>query len=49
MSSAEGARGKKDGSGTQEYESCQLHDMDVDVDENKEEISFIPSAVSESA
>ena len=29
-----------------EYESCQLKDMDVDMDENKEELGFIPSVVS---
>ena len=33
----------------QEYEWCQEKDMDVEVDENKEELSFIPSAVSSSA
>ena len=32
----------------QEHESCQLNDMDVDTDENKEEFSLIPSAVSSS-
>ena len=29
--------------------SCQSNDMDVDMDENEEELSFIPSAVSTSA
>ena len=33
----------------QEYESRQLNDMEVDVDKNKEEFSFIPSAVNSSA
>ena len=40
---------RKESADTQEYESCQLTDMDVDMDENKEEWSFIPSAVSSSA
>ena len=31
---------------TQEYELCQLNDMDVVVVEDKEELSFVPSAVS---
>ena len=31
---------------TQAYESCQRNDMDVDVVENREELSFIPSVVS---
>ena len=30
----------------QEYQSCQLNDVDVDMDDNKEELSFIPDAVS---
>ena len=34
---------------TQEYESCQQRDVDVDMDENKEELIFIPSAASGSA
>ena len=34
---------------TEECESCRRNDMDVDMDENKEELSFIPSAVSSSA
>ena len=29
--------------------SCQLDDMDVDMDRNKEELNFIPSAVGNSA
>ena len=37
---------RKEWAETQEYESCQQNDMNVDVDENKEELSFIPSAVS---
>ena len=34
---------------TQEYESCQQNDMEVDKDEGMVELSFIPSAVSGSA
>ena len=34
----------KESADTQEYESCQLSDMDVDMDEKKEELSFIPSS-----
>ena len=30
--------------GTQEYESCQLSDMDVDMDESNEELSSLSSA-----
>ena len=40
---------RKEWADTQEYESCQQNDMNVDVDENKEEVSFNPSAVSSSA
>ena len=40
---------RKEWADTQEYESCQQNDMNVDVDENKEEVSFVPSAVSSSA
>ena len=40
---------RKESADTQEYESCQLNDMDVDMDENKQELSFIPIAVSDSA
>ena len=32
----------------QDYESCQQNDTEVDVDENKEELSLFPSAVSDS-
>ena len=39
---------RKESAGTQEYESSQLNDMDVDMDENKKELSFIPIAVSSS-
>ena len=34
---------------TQAYESCQVNHMDVDMDENQEQLSYIPSAVSSSA
>ena len=53
MSSAGGSqkRGRqwcgKERTDAQEYESCQLFDMDMD--ENKEELSFVPIAVSSSA
>ena len=40
---------RKESADTQEYESCQLNDMDVDMDENEQELSFIPIAVSDSA
>ena len=40
---------RKESADTQEYESCQLNAMDLDMDENKEELSFIPCAVSSSA
>ena len=40
---------RRESADTQEYESCKLNDMDVHMDENKEEFSFIPSAVSSSA
>ena len=40
---------QKESADTQEYESCQQNDMDVDMDENNEELSFVPSAVSDSA
>ena len=39
---------RKESADTQEQESCQLNDMDVDMDE-KEELSFVPSAVSRTA
>ena len=34
---------------TLEYDSCQQNAMEVDRDEGKEELSFVPSAVSYSA
>ena len=34
---------------TQESESWQLNDMDMDMNENKEELSFIPSVVTRTA
>ena len=37
---------RKESADTQEYESCQQNDMEVDKDEGMEELSFIPSAVS---
>ena len=40
---------RKGSAETQEYESCQLSDMDVDMDENKEDLNFIHSALSSSA
>ena len=40
---------RKESADTQDYESCQWNDMDVDMDENMEELSFIPSVVSSSA
>ena len=40
---------RKEPAEAQDYESCQLNDMEVDMDENKEESSFIPSAVISSA
>ena len=39
---------EKESADTLEYESCQLNDMEVDIDENKEESSCIPSALSSS-
>ena len=55
MSSAGGSQKKrkavvrKESADSQESESYQLNDMDVDMNENKEELSFIPSVVSRSA
>ena len=40
---------RKESTDTQEYEPCQLNDVDVDMDENNGEMSFIPSALSMSA
>ena len=40
---------RQESADTQEFESCQQNDMDVDVDANEEELSFIPNAVSVSA
>ena len=40
---------REESTDTRECESCQLKDMDVHMDENKEELSFVPSAVSDSA
>ena len=40
---------RKESVDTQEKDSCQLHDMDVDMGENKEELSFLRSAVSSSS
>ena len=43
VSSAGSSQKKEEGSGPtrRSMESCQLNDMDFDVDENKEELSFI--------
>ena len=54
MSECTGARKKKgavrkESAVTQVSESCQQNDMDVDMDENKDELSFVPSAVSGTA
>ena len=38
------AKVRKESVDTQEKDSCQLHDLDVDMGENKEELSFLPSA-----
>ena len=40
---------RRESADTQEYESCQRNDVDVDMCENKDELSFIPSAVVSSA
>ena len=40
---------RKESADTQEYESCQQNDIEVVMHENKEELSFVPSAVSSSA
>ena len=37
---------RRESADTQEYDSCQLNDMNVVVVEDKEELSFVPSAVS---
>ena len=39
---------RKESAGTQDNQPSQLNNMDVDVDENKKELSFIPIAVSSS-
>ena len=50
MSSAGGSQKKmkaafrKESAETQEDESCQQNDMEVDMDETKEEMNFVPSA-----
>ena len=53
MSSAGGSQNKaavwKESAETQKYESCQQNDMEVDKDENTVEMSFVASAVSDSA
>ena len=36
---------RKESADTQEYESWQLNDMDMDMNENRE-LSFIPSVVT---
>ena len=40
---------RKESASTQQHESCQQNDMEVDMEENKEERSFVPSSVSNSA
>ena len=40
---------RKESADSRESESCQLNDMDVDMNENKEELSFIPSVVTRTA
>ena len=40
---------RKESADTQEYEACHRDVMDVDIDESKEDWSFVPSAVSDSA
>ena len=40
---------RKQSADTQEYESWQLKDMDMDMNENKEELSFVPSVVTRTA
>ena len=37
---------RKEFADTQECKSCQLNDMDVDMNETKEELSFVPRAVN---
>ena len=55
MSSAGGAQKKrkavvrKESADTGEYESCQLNNMDMDMNENVEELSSFPIAVRRSA
>ena len=40
---------RKESAATQAYGSSQQNDMDADMEENKEEISFFSSGVSDSA
>ena len=40
---------RKESVDTQEYESCHLNDMGPYMDENTEDMSFIPTAMSNSA
>ena len=40
---------RKESAETQEYESCQQNGTEVDRDEGMEELSFVPSAVSDTA
>ena len=55
MRSAGGSQNKskavvrKESAETQKYDSHKPKDMDVDIDENKEEVSFVPSAACDSA
>ena len=40
---------RKESADTQEHESCWLNDVEVDIDENQEESSFVPRVVRELA
>ena len=40
---------RKESADTQVYESCQQNNMEVDWWEDKEELGFVPRAVSDSA
>ena len=39
---------RKESADTHEYEAYHVDGVDVDVDESKEELSFVPSVVSDS-
>ena len=40
---------RKESAETQDYESCQQIDMEVDENKSLEQLGFVPSAVSDSA